>query len=98
MVPLDDLMVSVYELRLNAFGHARGEVCAWALSRGPHVDAAYREDGALCGFLSGPPVEYAIDQFRFAVEEVRGAGSRTQPRGRRGDGLMVTVSWYDQTV
>lgn len=61
----------IFRSREEALLGAPDTVHAWALSRGPHVDASYRDsDGALCGFLSGPPIEYSIDQFRFAVAQV----------------------------
>lgn len=45
------------------------EIFAWAVTGGRHVDAKYREDGSLCGFLS---MHYALDfflgDFRLAVQ------------------------------
>jgi hypothetical protein len=60
----------IFRSRDEALLGAADNVHVWALSRGPHVDASYREDGTLCGFLSGPPIEYALEQYRFAVSQV----------------------------
>lgn len=47
------------------------EIWAWAITRGRHVDANYRPDGSLCGYLTGTDdFEFFIGDFRLAVQHV----------------------------
>mmetsp|Transcript_178446 Transcript_178446/g.571771 ORF Transcript_178446/g.571771 Transcript_178446/m.571771 type:complete len:347 (-) Transcript_178446:128-1168(-) len=47
------------------------EIWAWAVVRGRHVDANYRPDGQLCGYLAGPDqFDFYLGDFRLAVQRV----------------------------
>lgn len=46
-------------------------IWAWAVAHGRHVDANYRSDGALCGYLSGHnDFDFYFEDYRLAVERV----------------------------
>mmetsp|Transcript_71667 Transcript_71667/g.213897 ORF Transcript_71667/g.213897 Transcript_71667/m.213897 type:complete len:335 (+) Transcript_71667:120-1124(+) len=46
-------------------------IWAWAVAHGRHVNANYRPDGSLCGFLSGnSDFDFYFQDFRLAVERV----------------------------
>jgi len=47
------------------------EIWAWAVMRGQHVDANYRLDGTLCGYLSGHhELDFYLGDYRVAVNRV----------------------------
>lgn len=47
------------------------EIFAWAVTQGNHVDANYRRDGSLCGYLTGRmELDYHISDYRLAVTRV----------------------------
>lgn len=51
--------------------HLPDSVQAWAVSEGAHVDANYRPDGRLCGYMKGVgDFDFYIDSYRIAVERV----------------------------
>mmetsp|Transcript_150566 Transcript_150566/g.464642 ORF Transcript_150566/g.464642 Transcript_150566/m.464642 type:complete len:334 (+) Transcript_150566:134-1135(+) len=46
-------------------------IWAWAVAHGRHVDANYRPDGSLCGYLSGhSDFDFYFQDYRLAVERV----------------------------
>lgn len=61
----------IFDDKVLADAHLPDNVQAWAVSEGAHVDANYRPDGQLCGYMKGiGDFDFYIDSYRLAVQRV----------------------------
>merc|ERR1740133_549310 len=61
----------IFNDKLHSDAGLPEEIWAWAVSMGRHVDANYRRDGTLCGYLSGrQELDYHVHDYRLAVTRV----------------------------
>lgn len=58
----------IFDSKAEADAGKADEIKAWAVSHGRHVDASYRRDGTLCGYLAGRgDLEFYLGNYRLAV-------------------------------
>jgi len=61
----------VFDTKVLSDAGLSEEIYAWAVTAGRHVDANYRRDGTLCGYLNGRmELDYHISDYRLAVTRV----------------------------
>lgn len=61
----------IFNNKKRADLHDAAAVHAWAVAKGVHVDANYRPDGSLCGYMTGDSLlDFYINDYRQAVERV----------------------------
>jgi len=61
----------IFDNKVFADAGRKEEIYAWAVTSGRHVDANYRRDGSLCGYLHGRmDLDYHIGDYRLAVTRV----------------------------
>eukprot|EP00746_Dinoflagellata_sp_MGD_P073247 gnl/MRDRNA2_/MRDRNA2_29743_c0_seq1.p1 gnl/MRDRNA2_/MRDRNA2_29743_c0~~gnl/MRDRNA2_/MRDRNA2_29743_c0_seq1.p1 ORF type:complete len:343 (-),score=48.02 gnl/MRDRNA2_/MRDRNA2_29743_c0_seq1:106-1092(-) len=81
-----------------ADAHLPDNVQAWAVSEGAHVDANYRPDGRLCGYMRGVgDFDFYIDSYRLAVERVIEKQALTLTAGLEGSAVPLQDRPYLMT-
>lgn len=81
-----------------ADAHLPDTVQAWAVSEGAHVDANYRPDGQLCGYMKGVgDFDFYIDSYRLAVQRVIEKQGLTLTSGLAGSAVPLLERPYLMT-
>lgn len=70
----------IFDSQELAQGGMASEIKAWAVSHGKHVDANYRPDGSLCGYMSGHyEFDFYLPNFMLAISRVVELRSLAEP-------------------